>query len=173
MVQRASNSDAGFLAVLTIALLVQILREIVMKLRRTLLWASILTSLLCYTQGALAQNTRSVLFGTGNANVWIQEPARVDTALTLEAWVYPMDMPDTDGIIFRKYIGADPYFNYSLHLHYSDSLGHPVAVFAISDGTPGDVVSVSSGPVSLYQWTHIAATYDGSTLKLYITLSNN
>ena len=139
-----------------------------MQSRRVLLWTSILTFLLCLTQETLAQGTRSVLFGAGNANVWIQEGARVDNAITLEAWIYPMAMPEADAIIFRRYTGSDPYFIYSLHLHRDNPSTDPVAVFALSDGTPGSVVSVSSGTLPLFQWTHVSATYDGSTLRIYL-----
>jgi hypothetical protein len=95
--------------------------------------ARVLTAcvVVCLTQIAHAQGSRSVLFGGSNANILISGSPQVSSALTLEAWVYPMAMPDTDAVIFRRYTNtvADPFFTYSLQLHRNNPATLPVAVF--------------------------------------------
>ncbi len=102
------------------------------------------------------------------------------TAITLEAWIYPMAVPtgnNSEYIVARPSnngFGIDPFETFALMIY-----GDPVDVHQprigveISDGTH----SVGTGhdhflhdpnPVNVGAWTHVAATYDGSNIKLYI-----
>lgn len=97
---------------------------------------------------------------------------QVSTTLTVEAWVYPMTMAEADAVILRRFTQnlADPFLTYSLHLHRNSSSELPTAVFSISSGIPGSVTSVSSNQTAIpfFKWTHVAATFDGSSMKIYV-----
>ena len=76
------------------------------------------------------------------------------TQITLEAWVYPIDPKSGVGepLILGKGI-------YSYGLVYNPGQ----AWFYISDGAWNCVADIPTK-----QWTHVAGTYDGNVMKLYI-----
>ncbi len=94
-------------------------------------------------------------------------------AITVEAWVYPLSLMDLqrggNTIVARSSNGTftDPYFSYALTVDHAS--GSPLPAFAISDGTPGsEKVVTAPDPLRTFRWTHIAGTYDGSALKIYV-----
>ena len=80
----------------------------------------------------------------------------IDTAVTYEAWIRP---DTTSGFIFNKWVN----FQEDKQMTYS---GDKVTFYM--HNAFGGVSLVSASSVPLHQYTHIAATYDGSTAKLYI-----
>lgn len=89
--------------------------------------------------------------GFGNSTVF-----DVDTAVTYEAWIKP---DTTSGFIFNKWVN----FQEDKQMTYS---GDKVTFYMHNVFSGVSLVSVSSVP--LHQYTHVAATYDGSVAKLYI-----
>jgi hypothetical protein len=94
-------------------------------------------------------------------------------AITVEAWVYPVSLVELqrggNTIVARPLNGTltDPYYSYALTVDHTS--GSPLPAFAISDGTVGSEKVVSSpDPLPTFQWTHIAGTYDGSKLRIYV-----
>ena len=87
--------------------------------------------------------------------------------LTLEAWLFPT-VESATGYTFiagkrGDYVG-DPYEIYDLLL-----IPGGFASFSISSGAAGTSRGINtSKPLPLGVWTHIAATYDGSTIKMYV-----
>jgi hypothetical protein len=80
----------------------------------------------------------------------------VDTAVTYEAWIRP---DTTSGFIFNKWVN----FQEDKQIAYSgDRL-----TFYLHNAFSG-VSLVSASSVPMHQYTHVAATYDGSMAKLYI-----
>jgi hypothetical protein len=78
--------------------------------------------------------------------------------MTLEAWVYPTAAADGT-VIVKESAGGMAYALYSY------------------DNTPGPVAYLDSGGYAaargstglpLNAWSHLAATYDGATLRLYV-----
>ncbi len=88
----------------------------------------------------------------GNSSVF-----DIDSAVTYEVWI----KPDTGltGFIFNKWVN----FQEDRQLVYSG--GH-VSFYLFN--VFGGVSLVTSSIVPLHQYTHIAATYDGSVAKLYV-----
>jgi len=80
----------------------------------------------------------------------------VDTAVTYEAWIRP---DSTSAFIFNKWVN----FQEDKQMTYS---GDKVT-FYMHNAFSG-VSLVSSSSVPKHQYTHVAATYDGSTAILYI-----
>ncbi len=80
----------------------------------------------------------------------------IDTAVTYEAWI----RPDTSsGFIFNKWVN----FQEDKQMSYS---GDKVT-FYMHNAFSGELL-VSASSIPLHQYTHVAATYDGSTAKLYV-----
>lgn len=94
--------------------------------------------------------------------------------ITVEAWIFPMNVPPPGSgytIISRPYFNAKPWQSYELRINNFGNIGHePRIEFIISDGDTaghwGSALDVKK--VRVGQWTHVAGTYDGSMVKLYI-----
>ncbi len=84
--------------------------------------------------------------------------------LTLEAWVYVSADQKLAGIISRVFDSKDKQSGYGLLLS-----GNHGVLFSLKTATSG-LYSLDSGPntLPLNEWHHIAATYDGSQMVLYI-----
>jgi glucose/arabinose dehydrogenase/chitodextrinase len=84
---------------------------------------------------------------------------RLTTGMTLEAWVYPTSVPNAwkDAV----YKGNDNYYLSTS----SQPNKRPVAGGTFS-GSLGETFGVSA--LTTNTWTHLAGTYDGSTLRLYV-----
>ncbi|GAG10230.1 unnamed protein product, partial [marine sediment metagenome] len=73
--------------------------------------------------------------------------------MTLEAWVYPTDYSDWRIVLFQEFAGS---WNYYLALYDgSVVVGLPESEF-------------ESASVNLNEWSHLAATYDGLNLRIFI-----
>ncbi len=84
---------------------------------------------------------------------------RLTTAMTLEAWV----RPSTSGTFWRDvvYKGND---NYYLEANSSRN-GRPAAGATISGN---ETTAFGTATIPLNVWTHLAATYDGTTMRLFV-----
>jgi hypothetical protein len=87
-------------------------------------------------------------------NPWLN----LTTGMTLEAWVYPTDGGGWRTVMLKE--TAD---------------GHTFALYSDGNATPGahlqaaaDVIAEGTVPVPLQTWTHLASTYDGASLHLYV-----
>ncbi|MBI5234371.1 MAG: hypothetical protein HY880_08450, partial [Deltaproteobacteria bacterium] len=77
---------------------------------------------------------------------------------TLEAWIKPFDVNKMSQVVLSK--------NYQYHLAFDETTGKIRAQFR---NAAGEIISVSgSQPLVNNQWYHIAASFDGASLKLYI-----
>jgi len=96
--------------------------------------------------------------GTSSAIV-INDAASLDltTGMTLEAWVYPTSLSDWHEILYK---GDDAYYLEASTPVYGPSVG-------IGNSFTNGVLSGPS-PLTANTWAHLAATYDGTTLRLYV-----
>jgi len=84
----------------------------------------------------------------------------VSSAMTQEAWVYPTAAQTSWATVLHR--ETDAYY-----LHASSPAGSMVpAGGAIFTGTESYLTG--STPIPLNTWTHLALTYDGATMRLYV-----
>ncbi len=91
---------------------------------------------------------------------------RVTNALTLEAWVFPTTTGTHDEIISKWDVISGPnQKSYTFSLH-PDRRAY---LYVSPNGTDNLADSVfSTTHVPLNEWTHLAATYDGNRLNMYV-----
>ena len=112
--------------------------------------------------------SRIRIFDGGPSNANADEDAyRVFQAneITVEAWVYPLFIDEQQRYIIRRPISRETEDN-----TYSLSIQNGEACFHISTGdeVPETAEVWSEDELPLFVWTHLAGTYDGDVLQLYI-----
>ncbi len=145
---------------------------------------SLTVSVLRNTTGDIAQaQNNSALFDGTTSRIRVVEAGPINraanpdafkisgTSITVEAWVYPVLFPSPNlgnPIVTRPLNQTVPHDeSYGLSIYNGN--GFPQARFAIANGSPGTTTAALS-PESLptFQWTHLAGTYDGTMLRLYV-----
>src|SRR5262249_56500880 len=86
---------------------------------------------------------------------------QLPTAATLEAWVNPSVVNTAWRDVIYK--GDDNYFL----MGTTSFSSRPVAGATIGGG-PGTTSAVGTAALSTNTWTHLAMTYDGSAVRLYV-----
>jgi methionine-rich copper-binding protein CopC len=99
------------------------------------------------------------------ANSWVTIPnsasLQLTNAMTLEAWVKPNSLTGASSILMKEMTGGLSYALYAAN----DGPAPPVAAI---DAAGTDVDAISTANLQTGVWSHLAATYDGSNLKLYV-----
>ncbi len=136
------------------------------------------------TKNYSSSNTQSAIFG-GGGRIRILDASPINTsavpsayqvtgkAITVEAWIYPMKLP---GMYNAGRILCRPHSNESgrsFELRVDNWWGDnddPRIQWIISDGTlPGNWgATLDPSKPKVGSWTHVAGTYNGTNLCLYI-----
>jgi glucose/arabinose dehydrogenase len=101
----------------------------------------------------------ALVFNGANALVSIPDSSSLDlsAAMTLEAWVYPVSLGSWRDVIYKG-------LNDIYYLGGSSSQGSRPAV----GGTFASSPLYGPNAVPVGAWTHLAATYDGAMLRLFV-----
>jgi uncharacterized repeat protein (TIGR01451 family) len=106
---------------------------------------------------------------TNYASVSDQERLDATTGLTLSAWIKPQAQTTQD-IISRATIGA--LDGYGIFLNATSASTNPgKVIFQLNEATSGAAYRIVSGtnfPSNGSTWMHVAATYDGTAMRIYI-----
>ena len=99
------------------------------------------------------------------SNAWVTVPnsssLNLSTGLTAEAWVNPSALGGAyRTVVFREQPGNEVY---SLYANQSSPQAPVGEVYA-----GGYKDAVGSGALALGSWTHLAMTYDGTSVRLYV-----
>lgn len=81
---------------------------------------------------------------------------------TIGAWIHPRSLPDGYGTVVEKFSGGGQGAGYQLLLGASNTAG----LWLMSGGTSSNIQS-DANLFSLNGWTHIAVTWNGSSIQYY------
>jgi Concanavalin A-like lectin/glucanases superfamily len=126
------------------------------------------------SRGAGKYGQAVALTGSDNSHVSIPSSASLNSfvdQITVMAWVFPSVLPDEFNVVVSRqvetllhpdqfYLGFGPKdgnINYKWHLGTDDGTSGPLPEGDIYEGTPAD-----------NRWIHMAGTYDGTIMRLYI-----
>src|SRR6266496_612475 len=91
---------------------------------------------------------------------------RFTSAMTVEAWIYPTSFAGASHEIVSKWdaaSGADRSYTFKC-----DSSGKLYLSLSSSGTSATEIPTISTNAVALSQWSHVAGTYDGTTVRVYI-----
>ena len=103
-------------------------------------------------------------FNGTSAYVSVPDAASLDLSnqLTLEAWVKPTALSGWEAIVNKEQPG-----NITYGLFANSATSQPAGIIYPVGGT-GESITRGTAQLATSVWTHVAATYDGSTLSLYV-----
>lgn len=85
------------------------------------------------------------------------------TGITVHAWIKHDGQSDENAVIMAKGSTDGGYV-----LRFDGKGQAPRLAFAIGDVNNGGPTIISNSSIPAHQWTHVAGTYDGTDLKVYV-----
>ena len=112
---------------------------------------------------AVGRFGRALSFNGSSSSVTVADSAslRLTTGMTLEAWVNPAALGASTWrtAVFKQTAGGMAYALYA-----NDGGGRPTGQVNVV----GEQNAAGTAQLPLSTWTHLATTYDGATLRLYV-----
>ncbi|HEY6693405.1 MAG TPA: LamG-like jellyroll fold domain-containing protein, partial [Solirubrobacteraceae bacterium] len=114
------------------------------------------------TRSTSGRHGSALSFNGTNASVTVPDAAslRLTTGMTLEAWVNPSAGGNWRTVLLKQQTNDLVYGLYS-----NDDVNRPSAWLYTTTGQPS---VTGTAAVAVNTWTHLAATYDGTTVRLYV-----
>jgi hypothetical protein len=109
---------------------------------------------------------------TGEAGGWVEvsdSPSLdITDEITLMCWVYPTEFTNEWFRIIVKTWAGDtaPWMVYGFY-EFGGNNGKTGFIISVNKGTEKRIGDAPTSPLPPKKWTHLAATYDGSKMKLY------
>ncbi len=115
------------------------------------------------TWTATGKNGKALSFNGTSSYVSVADANDLDltTGMTLEAWVRPSTLSGWNTVVMKE--GTATSLAYSLYAN--DGSPWPSLTVRISNT---DREAAGTSQVPLNTWTHLAATYDGTTMRVYM-----
>jgi hypothetical protein len=115
------------------------------------------------TWSTAGKNGNALSFDGVNDYVTVADANDLDltTGMTVEAWVRPAALSGWNTVVMKE--GTSTTLAYGLYAN--DSNPWPAVTVRISSN---DQSAIGTSPLPLNTWTHLAATYDGANLRLYV-----
>jgi hypothetical protein len=113
------------------------------------------------TRTTTARNGQALSFNGTSDWVTVNDATALDvTRTTLEAWVRPTTLSGWRTVMMKETANA---LAYALYAH--DNAPRPAA-YINNGGADLDILGASALPLNT--WTHLAMTYDGANMRLYV-----
>ncbi|WP_455392304.1 LamG domain-containing protein, partial [[Eubacterium] cellulosolvens] len=87
--------------------------------------------------------------------------------LTIEAWIYPTGWGENGNYGYGRVIDKDKILIYPHRTEFVDYNDYSL-VFTLTQGSSNYPSNTPVNSISLDEWQHIAITYDGANVKMYI-----
>jgi hypothetical protein len=123
-----------------------------------------------YTAGKVGQ----AFSFSGSSGSYVRVPdalsLRLTSAFTLEAWVLPGSSSSSMSTIVAKRDSASLQLTATNCSYFLGTTNSGALCLLVSSSSSGrtNVMLVAPMPLAASQWSHVAATYDGAALKLYV-----
>jgi hypothetical protein len=122
--------------------------------------------------GTISGATRAAAgkYGSGldfnGTTAWVTVPDApaldLSTAMTLEAWVYPRALAGWNTVLLKEITGGLAYAIYA-----NANAPFPIG-YMRPPGAANSIGAAGTAALALNAWSHLAATYDGATVRLYV-----
>jgi hypothetical protein len=105
---------------------------------------------------------KALSFNGVNSWVTVNDAAALDLTggLTLEAWVNPIALVSGRTVLLKE-AGTEEVYS----LYASENMPRPLGAVRIGGAYS---TATGTGPLPVNTWSHLASTYDGTTLRLYV-----
>jgi hypothetical protein len=114
------------------------------------------------TWSATGKFGKALSFNGSSSLVTVPDAASLDltNGMTLEAWLYPTTLSGWRTAILKRTTAG---LAYSLYAHNNDP--QPASTINVAGS---DVSATGPSALPLNTWSHLAATYNGTTLRIYL-----